>query len=182
MGETLGLVSESSCGKEHAPAASSWHPFERSTIRIDGQPVMEDGRKTATAVQTVFQDPFASLDPRMKVRRRRRQGRSPTASCHCRRPAPGPCRAYWFRAGRPRSVVGQPLSHNSPAASQLYPPSPVGDGTEECSSATSGRLAHDVSIQAQVINLFLELRRRLNLPRSSSATISVVATSATASP
>ena len=67
-GETLGLVGESGCGKSTLGRliAGILTPSSGS-ILIDGEPVMDSGVKTTTRVQTIFQDPFASLDPRMKV-------------------------------------------------------------------------------------------------------------------
>ena len=67
-GETLGLVGESGCGKSTLGRiiAGILQPT-LGTISIDGSPIVKNGRKITTRVQTVFQDPFASLDPRMKV-------------------------------------------------------------------------------------------------------------------
>ena len=46
-------------------------PPTEGNITFDGRPVWQDGkvaaRETALAIQMIFQDPFASLDPRMRV-------------------------------------------------------------------------------------------------------------------
>lgn len=71
-GETLGLVGESGCGKSTiGKALMNLVPWEGS-IRVSGEHAMKT--RTAAAdrayrrnLQMVFQDPYASLDPRMTV-------------------------------------------------------------------------------------------------------------------
>ena len=66
-GETLALVGESGCGKSTvAKALVGLVPFE-GEARIGGHDPAQGTRALRRDVQMIFQDPMASLDPRMRV-------------------------------------------------------------------------------------------------------------------
>ncbi|MFD7296268.1 dipeptide ABC transporter ATP-binding protein [Streptomyces sp. NPDC059897] len=63
-GETLGVVGESGSGKSTlARLLAHAHPADAGTIALRGEDVTRPSRE----VQLVFQDPYASLNPRMTV-------------------------------------------------------------------------------------------------------------------
>jgi len=71
-GETLGIVGESGCGKSTlARAVMRMVPAESGQILWLGQDVLRLGKKALRdqrkEVQMIFQDPLASLDPRMNI-------------------------------------------------------------------------------------------------------------------
>jgi peptide/nickel transport system ATP-binding protein len=162
-GETLGLVGESGCGKSTLGRliAGILAPTT-GTVMIDGAPVMVNGTKVTTRVQTVFQDPFASLDPRMKVGDTVSEG--PIAHGLTSKVRAKAYVAEWFEK------VGL-----DPVWVDRYPHQFSGGQRQRIAIARALAMqpdvlicdepvaSLDVSIQAQIINLFLDLTRDLEL-------------------
>ena len=164
--ETLALVGESGCGKSTlGRIAAGIHAPTTGTASLAGTPLMSGGarpRKATTRVQMVFQDPFASLNPRMRVADIVAEG--PLAHGLVSRAGAAAYVAGWL--GR----VGL-----DPSFASRYPHQFSGGQRQRVAIARALAMqpdllvcdepvaSLDVSIQAQVLNLFIELRRDLGL-------------------
>ncbi len=166
QGEVLGLVGESGCGKSTlGRVVAGIHPPSDGAALIDGQPVMnaqKGGRKTTTRIQMVFQDPFASLDPRIRIGETISEG--PIAHGLVTRAGAKDYVSVWLKA------VGLPEE-----AAERFPHQFSGGQRQRVAIARALAMkpdvlvcdepvaSLDVSIQAQIINLFLKLRREFGL-------------------
>jgi len=166
-GETLGVVGESGCGKS---------TLARCLVRLydcDGGRILFEGvdiarfsgpvrRAFNRRVQMIFQDPYSSLNPRMKVR----QILGEALSVHKMRPQSD-------IPGRIADLLE--LVHLSADAAERYPHEFSGGQRQRIGIARALAVepevlvadelvsALDVSVQAQVVNLLLGLQERLHL-------------------
>ncbi len=162
-GQTLGLVGESGCGKSTlGRVIAGIHAPTSGKVTVDGLAVMENGHKVTTDVQTVFQDPFASLDPRMKVGDAVAEG--PIAhGIVPRARAREHVRTWFSRVGLDPSLAGRYPHQFSGGQRQRIAIARALAMNPKLLICDEPVASLDVSIQAQVINLFLDLRRQLNL-------------------
>ena len=162
-GRTLGLVGESGCGKSTlGKLAAGILETSSGDVSLEGQPVMVAGVKNTTRIQTVFQDPFASLDPRMKVGEAVAEG--PIANGLVSKADAMEYVKGWFEkvgldpdyvARYPHQFSGGQRQRIAIARALAMQPDLL-----ICDEPVASL---DVSIQAQIINLFLKLRQDLNL-------------------
>ena len=168
-GETFSLVGESGCGKSTvAKLVVGLHDPSGGEILFDGTNLVEAiNRKDSNSIrrrwQMIFQDPFASLNPRWRVRDIVSE----------------PIRVFKLArsAAEIRERVGELLTRVglSPVDGDKFPHEFSGGQRQRisiaralssepeflvCDEPTS---ALDVSVQAQILNLMKDLQRRLGL-------------------
>ncbi len=166
-GETLGVVGESGCGKSTlARCLVRLHEPDTGAIRLDGQDALAltgaAWRAYNRRVQMVFQDPYGSLNPRLRI------GDALTEALTVHRVVE---RAAVL--GRVRALLD--LVHLPQDAAGRYPHEFSGGQRQRVGIARALAVepalivadepvsALDVSVQAQIVNLLLELQERLGL-------------------
>jgi oligopeptide transport system ATP-binding protein len=166
-GETLGMVGESGCGKSttgrtilqlYRPTSGSVHFEDVDLVHLKGEAL----RKMRRKMQMIFQDPYASLNPRMTV-----------ADI-----VGEPLMVHEVATGKEIQERVQHLLevvNLNPAFAGRYPHEFSGGQRQRIGVARALALqpsfiicdepisALDVSIQAQVVNLLEELQEQFNL-------------------
>ena len=167
-GEILGLVGESGCGKSTlSRAIMQLQPLTSGRIILEGQDLSKLSVRQLRAArlnfQMVFQDPYASLNPRLTIF-------STLAEAIAARAGVLDKAGTWEVVGRLLERVGL-----DPSAALKYPHEFSGGQRQRIAIARAlgpePRLliadepvsALDVSIQSQIINLLLQLSRDLHL-------------------
>jgi oligopeptide/dipeptide ABC transporter ATP-binding protein len=162
-GETLGLVGESGCGKSTlGRIAAGILPQGSGSVHIGGEPVMVNGRKRMTRIQMVFQDPFASLNPRMRIGDTISEG--PIAHGLITRAEARQDVTRWLQAVGLEGAAAERFPHQFSGGQRQRVAIARALAMRPAALVCDEPVASlDVSIQAQIINLFLKLRRELNL-------------------
>lgn len=167
-GETLGVVGESGCGKSTlGRAILRLHEPTSGDVLFDGTSVLNmkksDFRKVQTNMQMVFQDPYSSLNPRMSVNELIAE---PLKVC---KTVTGRA-AIDEKVHQTMELCGLPERYNN-----IYPHEMDGGRRQRVGLARALVLdpqfivcdepvsALDVSIQAQILNLLMDMQERNNL-------------------
>ncbi|WP_152046824.1 ABC transporter ATP-binding protein [Aureimonas psammosilenae] len=166
-GETLGLVGESGCGKSTlGRCLTRLHNLSDGRLEFDGRDIgdlsLSRLRPLRAGLQMVFQDPYASLNPRRRIGDLLAE----------------PLRVHALaKSSEIETHVGELLeSVELPADfARRYPHELSGGQRQRIGIARALALkpklivadepvsALDVSVQAQIVNLFCDLRDRFNL-------------------
>lgn len=166
QGETVGLVGESGCGKStFARTLLGLYAKTGGSITYKGRDIADRavGRDYRRHVQMIFQDPYASLDPRMTVEDIISE---PLRNYHL-------CQDDSQRRQRVASLLEQ--VDMRPEAAQRYPHEFSGGQRQRIGIARAIALqpdlivcdepvsALDVSVQSQVLNLLKDLQKQYGL-------------------
>ena len=156
-GETLGVVGESGCGKSTlGRAILRLHEPTEGKVIFDGRDVTalpkREMTRLRTQMQIIFQDPYASLNPRMTVFRRNQKAEAEKRVLEMM-DLVGLARRYVN--AYPHELDGGRRQRIGIARALSLNPSFI-----VCDEPVS---ALDVSIQAQVLNLMQDLQDQLGL-------------------
>ena len=166
-GDTLGLVGESGCGKSTlGRALLRLTPAESGSVRFDGEDVLKlpaaELLRFRRRAQIVFQDPYASLNPRRTVA----ATLSEVLRVHRLCPphlVDAQVRELMQRVGLPMELASRRAAGLSGGQCQRVGIARALAMGAELIVADEPVSALDVSIQAQILNLFTQLQREMGL-------------------
>ena len=166
-GETVGLVGESGCGKSTlAKTVCRLYAPDGGHVLFGGSDVfaMDKNalRDARYKMQMVFQDPYSSLNPRMTVRQMFYEVLSVHKLC-ARKDREQECLKVLDLVGLDRNALDRYPSQFSGGQRQRISIARALIMRPEVLIADEPVSALDVSIQAQVINLLIDLKASLNL-------------------
>lgn len=166
-GETLGLVGESGCGKSTVGRLIlNLLPATSGAVRFDGHDILSldpaSMRRVRQDLQIIFQDPHASLNPRMTVEEiileplyAQGSKRTPELRAYAAELLDLVGLPARFRNRHPHQFSGGQRQRIGIARAIASKPKLV-----VCDEAVS---ALDVSVQAQVINLMQDLKEKMGM-------------------
>ena len=163
-GESYGLVGESGSGKSTLlRAIAGLAPVESGEITVTGRRLEGSHRDKSfyRAVQMVFQDPFASLNPRQTVGRIISDG--PVAHGTPRRQALDQARELLRLVGLPEQAIGRYPHEFSGGQRQRIGIARALALEPDVLVADEAVSALDVSVQAQILTLIKDIQTRLGL-------------------
>jgi len=163
-GQVMGLVGESGCGKSTlAKILLGLTPPSEGDVLINGKAIVNANQKAlARHIQPIFQDPYSSLNPRQRI--------AQIVGLPLRIHAIGTPKEQAAKVDEMLELVGLPKR-----AAQQYPGQMSGGQRQRvaiaralimrpdlvvCDEPTS---ALDVSVQAQILNLLLDLKEEFGL-------------------
>jgi peptide/nickel transport system ATP-binding protein len=167
-GETLSLVGESGCGKSTVgKAILRLYPITEGEVylggeRIDNMPASQL-RPIRQRVQVVFQDPFSSLNPRMRVRDILAEPLTNFGLAKGRREVTERVEDLMDKVRLPRDSINRfPHEFSGGQRQRIGIARALAPGADLiiCDEAVS---ALDVSVKAQIINLLVDLQDELGL-------------------
>jgi len=163
-GETLSLVGESGCGKSTVgKSLLRLYPVTDGEVYLDGQRIdnmpASKLRPIRQRMQVVFQDPFSSLNPRMKIRDILAEPLINFGMKHGR----SDIEALMDKVRLPRDAIDRfPHEFSGGQRQRIGIARALAPGADLviCDEAVS---ALDVSVKAQIINLLVDLQDELGL-------------------